>query len=72
MARVQAFHAHYEDNHISADELLLTVAVFGTTLASPNLPTEGKIIKVMRTRKRIVFEEKFCQAVARLSDIVVE
>ncbi len=54
------------------DSLLLTVTVFGETLPSANLPDDGKVIRIINSRKRLVYEGRFCQLVARVADISVE
>jgi hypothetical protein len=65
-------HKSCDEGRINVDSLLLTVTVFGETLDSPKLPVDGSIIRIANSRKRLVYEAKFCQLVARCSDIIIE
>lgn len=65
-------HGSSDEDRITVDSLLLTVSVFGETIDSPNLPSKGDVVRIVNSRKRLVYENKFCQLVARCADITVE
>ena len=65
-------HGASDDDRIDADALLLTVALFGETLQSPKLPQSGAVVRMAHSRKRTVFDGRFCQMVTRITDLIME
>jgi hypothetical protein len=65
-------HGVDEDHRVAVDSVLLTVTVFGETLASQNLPLNGRVVRIRNSRRRAVYDGKYCQLVTRAADMTME
>ncbi|GLE10475.1 hypothetical protein PINS_up022599 [Pythium insidiosum] len=69
LAEFEALLNANKENETLVDEVLPTATIFGETVNSTRLPANGSQVRITNSRKRMVYEGKKCQLVARVSDI---
>ena len=69
-AQLEQLYSSDDANRALVDEVLMTATIFSVPLTSASLPANGSVIRITKSRKRMVYEGKKCQFVARVADIM--
>ncbi|GLD94307.1 hypothetical protein PINS_up019406 [Pythium insidiosum] len=69
LSQLETVYNSSVENRDLVDTELITAAIFGESIDSPNLPRNGEVIRIVNSRKRLVYDGSKCQLVARAVDI---
>ncbi|OWZ03025.1 hypothetical protein PHMEG_00025315 [Phytophthora megakarya] len=65
----KCFRDAYQNDGFTIDQLLITVAVFGCTAATPGIPPDGAIVNITNPSKVNLFMGQACQLNVRLANL---